>query len=71
MKIRSLSYLLGFLVILPSTLFSDEEDRNRGGIEEITVTAEKELQLFQTLQCLLQPLILHYLKIWVCKVLMI
>ncbi len=41
MKIRSLSYLLGFLIILPSTLFSDEEDRDRGGIEEITVTAEK------------------------------
>ena len=41
MKIRSLSYLLGFLIILPSALFSDEEDRDRGGIEEITVTAEK------------------------------
>ena len=41
MKIKSLSFLLGFLVILPSTLFSDEEDGNRGSIEEITVTAEK------------------------------
>ena len=41
MKIRSLSYLLGILIILPSALFSDEEDRDRGGIEEITVTAEK------------------------------
>ena len=41
MKIKSLSFLLGFLVMLPPTLFSDEEDGNRGGIEEITVTAEK------------------------------
>ncbi len=41
MKIKSLSYLLGFLVLLPSTLFSEEEERERGGIEEITVTAEK------------------------------
>jgi len=41
MKIRCLSYLLGFLIILPSTLFSDEEESDRGGIEEITVTAEK------------------------------
>lgn len=41
MKTKSLSYLLGFLVLLPSTLFSEEEERDRGGIEEITVTAEK------------------------------
>ena len=41
MKIKSLSYLLGLLVLLPSTLFSEEEERERGGIEEITVTAEK------------------------------
>lgn len=27
--------------ILPFTLLSDEEDSGRGGIEEITVTAEK------------------------------
>ena len=34
-------------------LFSDEEDdaRDRGGIEEITVTAEKEHQLFLIPRC--------------------
>ena len=29
------------LSLLPISLFSDEEDSGRGGIEEITVTAEK------------------------------
>jgi len=41
MNFKSLTYLLGFLFILPSTLFSEEEDMDRAGIEEITVTAEK------------------------------
>ena len=40
MKNKSLIYLLGFL-IFPNALFSDDEDRDRGSIEEITVTAEK------------------------------
>ena len=38
---KSLLYLLSILIILPTSLFSDDEDNNRGGIEEITVTAEK------------------------------
>ena len=42
MKIKLLTYLAGIFLILPVSLFSDEEDeRERGGIEEITVTAEK------------------------------
>jgi len=41
MKIRSLTYFLGLFLLLPLTLLSEEEDRVRGGIEEITVTAEK------------------------------
>ena len=41
MKNKSLLYFLGFLLLLPTTLFADDEDNDRGGIEEITVTAEK------------------------------
>ena len=41
MKNRSLVLLLGSLLILSANLFSDDEDVDRGGIEEITVTAEK------------------------------
>ena len=42
MKIKLLTYLAGIFLILPVSLFSDEEDeRERGGIEEIAVTAEK------------------------------
>ena len=39
MYIKFLSYLIGFFLLVPFQVFSDEEDR--GGIEEITVTAEK------------------------------
>ncbi len=39
MNIKSLSYLIGLFLLVPFQVFSDEEDR--GGIEEITVTAEK------------------------------
>jgi outer membrane receptor protein involved in Fe transport len=38
---KSLLYFFSILIILPTSLFSDDEDNNRGGIEEITVTAEK------------------------------
>ena len=41
MKNRSLLLLLGSLLIISTNLFSDDEDIDRGGIEEITVTAEK------------------------------
>ena len=41
MKNRLITYLAGVLIILPISLFSEEEERERGGIEEITVTAEK------------------------------
>ena len=41
MKNRSLLLLLGPLLIISTNLFSDDEDTDRGGIEEITVTAEK------------------------------
>ena len=41
MKNKSLIYFLSFLILLPTTLFADDEDNDRGGIEEITVTAEK------------------------------
>ena len=41
MKNKSLLYFLSFLILLPTTLFADDEDNDRGGIEEITVTAEK------------------------------
>ena len=41
MKNRSLLVLLGSLLIISTNLFSDDEDTDRGGIEEITVTAEK------------------------------
>ena len=40
MKNKSLIYLFT-LLLLPTALFSEDEDRERGGIEEITVTAEK------------------------------
>ena len=39
MNIKSLSYLIGLFLLVPFQVFSDEEDR--GGIEEITGTAEK------------------------------
>ena len=39
MNIKSLPYLIGLFLLVPFQVFSDEEDR--GGIEEITVTAEK------------------------------
>ena len=38
---KSLLYLFSILIIIPTSLFSADEDNNRGGIEEITVTAEK------------------------------
>ena len=38
---KSLLYLFSILILLPTSLFSDDEDNSRGGIEEITVTAEK------------------------------
>ncbi len=38
---KSLLYLFSILIIVPTSLFSADEDNNRGGIEEITVTAEK------------------------------
>ena len=41
MKNRSLVLLLGSFLILSTNLFSDDEDTDRSGIEEITVTAEK------------------------------
>ena len=41
MKNKSLLYFLSFLILLPTTLSADDEDNDRGGIEEITVTAEK------------------------------
>ena len=41
MKNRLITYFAGVLIILPISLFSEEEERERGGIEEITVTAEK------------------------------
>ena len=41
MKNKSLLYFLSFLILLPSTSSADDEDNDRGGIEEITVTAEK------------------------------
>ena len=41
MQIRNLTYFLGLTLLLPLSLLSEEEETDRGGIEEITVTAEK------------------------------
>ena len=41
MKNRSLVLFLGSILITSTNLFSDDEDMDRSGIEEITVTAEK------------------------------
>jgi outer membrane receptor protein involved in Fe transport len=35
------SFLFSLLIIIPTSIFSADEEENRGGIEEITVTAEK------------------------------
>ena len=41
MNNRFFTFSLSLLLLIPTTLFSEDEDRDRGGIEEITVTAEK------------------------------
>ena len=41
MKNRSFLLFFGSLLLISTNLFSDDEDTDRGGIEEITVTAEK------------------------------
>ena len=41
MKNRPFLLFLGSLLITSTNIFSDDEDNDRGGIEEITVTAEK------------------------------
>ena len=41
MKNRSLVLLLGSFLITSTNLSSNDEDMDRSGIEEITVTAEK------------------------------
>ena len=41
MNNRFFIYSLSLFLLVPLTLFSEDEDRERGGIEEITVTAEK------------------------------
>ena len=42
MKLKSvLSLIFGSFLLMPLSISSEEEDRERGGIEEITVTAEK------------------------------
>ena len=41
MKNRSFLLFFGSLLLISTNLFSDDEDIDRGGIEEIAVTAEK------------------------------
>ena len=41
MNKRSFAFSLSLLLAIPITLFSEDENRERGAIEEITVTAEK------------------------------
>ena len=61
MNIKFLSYLIGLFLLVPFQVFSDEEDR--GGIEEITVTAEKEPQQFLIHPCQSLLLTLLYWRI--------
>ena len=50
--------IFGFSSLMLTAADEDEEeDRDRGGIEEITVTAENVFQLCLILQCLLLRLI--------------